>query len=117
MVMLIRKHRCKAQRTHDQILVLQLWPMAGIDGYGSDPGNDADDDDDILNAIRAVPLSMPASLRRVLPWHPVGEPQDPCLRHMSVGVASALRQLMIHEAAHDWFPPILDEATCVLLRV
>ena len=85
--------------------------MAGIDGYGSDQGNDADDDDDILNAIRAVPLSMPASLRRVLPWHPVGEPQDPCLRHMSVGVAWALRQLMIHEAAHDWIPPILDEAT------
>ena len=77
---------------HDQILVLQLWPMAGIDGYGSDQGNDADDDDDILNAIRAMPLSMPASLRRVLPWHPVGEPQDPCLRHMSVGVASALCQ-------------------------
>ena len=91
--------------------------MAGIDGYGSDQGNDADDDDDILNAIRAMPLSMPASLRRVLPWHPVGEPQDPCLRHMSVGVASALCQLMIHYAAHDWIPPLLDEATCVLLRV
>ena len=90
---------------------------AMIDGYGSDPGNDAAADDDILNAIRAAPLSMPASLRRVLPWHPVGEPQDPCLRHMSVGVACALRQLMIHEAAHDWIPPILDEATCVLLRV
>ena len=91
--------------------------MAGIGGYGSDPGNDAAPDDDILNAIRAVPLSMPASLRRVLPWHPVGEPQDPSLRNMSVGVTWALRQLMIHEAADDWIPPILDEATCVLLRV
>ena len=90
--------------------------MAGIGGYGSDPGNDAAADDDILNAIRAAPLSMPASLRRVLPWHPVGEPQDPSLRHMSVGVAWALRQLMIHEAADDWIPPILDEATCVLLH-
>ena len=83
----------------------------------SDPGNDAAADDDILNAIRAVPLSMPASPRRVLPWHPVGEPQDPSLRHMSVGVACALHQLMIHEAADDWIPPILDEATCILLRV
>ena len=82
----------------------------------SDPGNDAAAADDILNVIRAVPLSMPASLRRVLPWHPVGEPQDPSLRHMSVGVAWGLRQ-MIHAAAHDWIPPILDEATCVLLRV
>ena len=96
-----------------------LFSMAGIGGYGSDPGNDAATDDDILNAIRAAPLSMPASLRRVLPWHPVGEPQDPSLRHMSVGVAWALRQLMIHEAADDWIPPILDgpRAFCCVFRI
>ena len=83
--------------------------MVGVaQGYDSAP--DSDDDD---APYPVVPLSEPARLQRPVPWHPIIEPQDPNLRHMSTGVAWALRRLMLNESDFGWAPALLDECRCV----
>ena len=71
-------------------------------------GSASDDEFSDLTIVIA-PLTMPAKLLREPPWTPMVEPHDLNLRHMAVGVAWALRSLMINHATPGWIPPVLNE--------